>query len=87
MVGICAVDVADGGTVVVYRAVGGRLLGVDLSNGALHIRVLPPLREVQIPVRSRRLEEETSVDSTVATNCAALEGIDNVCCTCEVASH
>jgi hypothetical protein len=36
------------------------------------------LREVQIPIRSWGLEEETGIDGSVTTDCAALEGVDNV---------
>jgi hypothetical protein len=60
---------------------------MDLRNGALHVRVLPASREVEVPVRSRGLEEETSVNRCVSANCAALEGIDDVRRTCQVATE
>jgi hypothetical protein len=60
---------------------------VDFRNGILHVRVLPAGREVEVPIRSWGLEEETSIDSCVTTNCAALKGIDDVRRTCQVAAE
>lgn len=58
--------------------VGRRLLGMNLCNRTLHVGVLPSSGKVQVPIRCGGLEEETSVDGSVATNCATLEGVHNI---------
>lgn len=60
---------------------------MDLRNCTLHVSILPAGREVQVPIRSWRLEEEASVDSCVSADCATLEGIDDICRTCQVATE